>query len=113
MAQLFPQEAIDFLRASRPDPAPVVRYDLSSGCLNWDDEHYPAFAALCKSLECDAHTALFAYRTSLIEGRPREEFRPAWDEVRERCPTWIGFRPERMSPSKELQIYLRHTGEEF
>ncbi|MDB5310972.1 MAG: hypothetical protein JWO38_5174 [Gemmataceae bacterium] len=113
MNHAFPQEAIDFLRACRHDPGAVACYEFRSGNLNWVDEHYLAFKALCRSLGCTEYFALFAYRTSLILGRPREGLRSAWDEVRERCPEWIGFRPERVSPNAELQGYLYRTQDEF
>ncbi len=113
MADTFPQQAIDFLGGCRPEPGSAVCYEMASGSLNWEDEHYLAFAALCKSLGCEGYAAPFAFRTSLIEGRPREEFRAAWDELRRRCPDWIGFRPERVTPSPELQAYLRRMQDDF
>ena len=113
MDHVFPAEAIDFLGRCRHDPAAVPHYEMLSGSFNWSDEHYLAFVALCQSLGCEAATALFAYRTSLIEGRPREELRSAWDEVKERCPAWIGFRPDRTAPTDELLGYLRRVRDEF
>ena len=113
MADFFPPEAIAFLRNCRHDPAATVYVEVRSGSLNWEDEHILAFASLCKSLSCEHHAALFAFRTSLIEGTPREEMRYAWDEVRNRCPEWIGLRPERTAPSRELQAYLRRSVDEF
>jgi hypothetical protein len=37
------------------------------------------------------------FRTSLIRGEPIEEYRRNWEQLREACPAWPGFRPERCS----------------
>jgi hypothetical protein len=107
MAFVFPEEVIDLLARCRYDPAATPIYELLSGSLSWSDENYLEIAMFCRSMGCHACAALFAYRTSLIEGVPREKFRFAWDEVRLRCPEWIGFRPERMTADKALQDFLR------
>jgi len=107
MSMVFPDEAINFLRGCAFDPAASPGYEMISGSVSWSDERYRDFACLCRALGCRAAGALFAYRTSLIDGNPFEPLRFAWDEVRTRCPGWIGFRPERISPSSELQAYLQ------
>src|SRR4051794_20986287 len=110
---VFPQEAIDFLRRCQYDPAAQPMYEMLSGGLTWDDEYYFEFAALCRAKGCPHYGVLFAYRSSLILGQPYEEYRYAWEEVRLRCPEWIGFRPERSTPNVELQEFLRGAEEDY
>jgi hypothetical protein len=86
---------------------------LVSGSVGWDDEQYFEFFTICRHHGCYAYGVLFAYRTSLLMGTPREDLRYAWDEVRQRCPEWIGFRPERVAPTEELLDYIRQAEDSF
>ena len=111
MSRTFPPQAIEFLRSCVHDPDATRSYELISGSVSWSDEEYDIFFFIPEARQ--AAQALFVYRTSLIEGRPREAFRYAWDEARLRAPEWIGLRPERCTPSAELQQYLRDSYENF
>jgi len=71
-----------------------VGVELLTGAVIWSDENSlelfatsDAFGGLAKEV--------FVYRTSPLIGEPLDELQYAWDEVRARCPEWIGFRPER------------------
>ena len=110
---VFPDQAIELLRSCVYDPRSTPMYEMISGGVNWDDEQYLELAALCRHLGCRDCGALFAYRTSLLMARPLEEYRYAWDEVRERCPEWIGFRPERVTPTAELQAFIRDSQDDY
>jgi hypothetical protein len=103
----FPEEAIATLRADTFDPGAQLGYELLSGALFWSDEHFAEFVAVCRAKNCAFGQYPFAYRTSLIENKPRIEMLFAWEELMHRCPSWIGFRPERVSPSPELVKFLR------
>ena len=46
---------------------------------------------------------LWAYRTSLVVGKPRSQFAAAWERTKTLAPLWAGFSPERYS-SKMLPI---------
>lgn len=40
---------------------------------------------------------LWAYRRSLVEGRPRPDLAPTWEWARRLAPQWAGFAPDRCS----------------
>jgi hypothetical protein len=74
-----------------------------SGALIWSDEVEDGFP-------CDLIVALrpiFAYRTSLMKNKPREEFRPIWDRCLKLFPNWVGFRPKRRQPTPQLLRVFR------
>jgi hypothetical protein len=41
---------------------------------------------------------LWAYRVSLVEGKPRSELGPTWELTKALAPKWAGFTPDRCSP---------------
>lgn len=112
MAFIFPEEAIAILRDSQVDPNASMGCEMLSGGVTWSDERWPDFVCSCTRKGCTEFSELVAYRTSLIQGEPRENLRFAWDEVRMRCPEWIGFRVERTSPSAELHAFIKSAYEE-
>jgi len=83
---------------------PKVVYDIMSGALIWTDESNDELPfEVVGAMRC-----VFAYRTSLMLEKPREEFRPVWELGLEMFPKWIGFRLDRRQPTQELlQIYRR------
>lgn len=83
---VFPNEAIEFLRACQFDPAAQLNYELLSGGIIWTDERYGEFSTLCLERGCSRYGMLFAYRTSLLRRTPLDEYRFAREEVRPRCP---------------------------
>lgn len=93
---------IDGIRESDLSLKPF--YDWMSGALVWRDETRP-----------DTPTRLiwalrpvWAYRTSLMLGEPREELAQCWQFGLERFPNWVGFLPERREPRAELlEIYRK------
>ncbi len=102
----FTDAAIAFLRESAFDPDAAVGFELLSGAVHWSDERFLDFFCLCRSGGLDYSKELFAYRTSLLVGRPREEYRLIWDEAQKRCPEWIGFRPERVTADPRWQKFV-------
>ena len=82
----------------------TISYELLSGALIWSDE---IREGMPRDL-INALKILFAFRTSLMLGKPREEFRPAWDASLQLFSKWIGFRPERRAQTEKLlEIYRR------
>jgi hypothetical protein len=103
---VFTDAAIRFLRECVFDPDAFVGYELLSGAVHWSDERFSDFYRVCRAGGADYAKELFAYRTSLLVGRPREEYQFVWDEVRARCPEWIGFRPERITAASRWQEFV-------
>jgi hypothetical protein len=102
----FTDAAIAFLRKSVFDPNASVGCELLSGAVHWSDERFMDFFCVFNVGGRNYSTELFAYRTSLLVGRPREELRLPWDEVRVRCPEWIGFRSERVTANAQWQPFV-------
>jgi hypothetical protein len=44
---------------------------------------------------------LWAYRMSLIEGKPRPDLAATWELTRALAPRWAGFTPDRCSPKMQ------------
>jgi hypothetical protein len=95
---LFPEEALALLREARYDPGALRAWVVSAGTFHWTDELMSAVDPVCAKHGSRAHFYLLAYRTSLIQGHPIEEYRRPWEQLRQACPEWPGFRPERCSP---------------
>jgi hypothetical protein len=87
-----------------PAFSPKVFYEIMSGALIWSDETDSKTPVQV----IWALRSIFAYRTSLMLSKPREELRVIWEHGLALFPNWIGFRPERRQPTPELlQIYRR------
>lgn len=112
MKFVFPNEAIAVLRGAQFDPGATCGYELLSGGITWSDEQLADFVGACMAKGCGVFGYPLAYRTSLIEGKPRENLRFTWDELQLRCPEWIGFRAERVTPSPQLLAFLKQCREE-
>jgi len=81
-------------------------YDEWSGGLAWTDE----LNWVRRNAEVsDLLRALWAYRTSLMLGKPHEDdaaLAEVWRMTQAQCPHWVGFRPGRRAPTpKLLRIY--------
>jgi hypothetical protein len=82
-------------------------YDLMSGGLVWTDETRHLFERT-PTETIWALRALWAYRTSLMLGNPREELAAYWRFGLSRFPRWVGFRPaRRRATARLLEIYRR------
>ena len=83
-------------------------YDLLAGAIVWTDEtrrlgRQRTPVEVVWSLRC-----LWAYRTSLMLGTPREELAPYWQFGVEHFPNWVGFHPaRRVSTPRLLRIYRK------
>jgi hypothetical protein len=81
-----------------PARAPKVHYELLSGALIFSDE-------TTRELPWEVIGALrmlFAYRTSVMLGQPKEDLKGMWDLGSLLFPNWVGFRPERREAIPEL-----------
>jgi hypothetical protein len=87
-----------------PALSPKIAYEIMSGALIWSDETN-------RDTPVEVIGALrfiFAYRTSLMLNKPREELKPMWELGLSLFPNWVGFRPERRQATPDLlQIYRR------
>src|SRR5438552_1768705 len=81
------------------DPQAQLRYDLFAGGLVWSDE-----TPTCDFDDVDAsrfppgHSefrVLLHYRSSLILGQPKEQYRALWEKALTLCPNWPGLLPQR------------------
>lgn len=103
----FPPGALALLARQRFDPGAERGYDIMSGGFRWLDEFpdHDRWWKLMREHDCWAFRFVLGYRASLVRGRERPELRKAWDQLRQHCPDWPGFRPERCS--HDLQADLR------
>jgi hypothetical protein len=77
--------------------------DLMADGLIWRDETVEA----TPSEVISALRLVWHYRTGLIIGEQRR-FSDTWQLARGLFPHWVGFRPDRCSPSTELaELYAR------
>jgi len=102
---LFSPQSIAVLRQARFDPNATRRFEIMSGGFVWSDER------LLEDVHFSLHNssnyavrALMGYRSSLIEGKPSENYRLPWDQLLRECPDWAGFRAERSRPSLASEL---------
>jgi hypothetical protein len=109
----FPEEAVACLRQSQYDPAARPGLELLSGSFLWGDEFdgYAEFVTHCRARGCQAYWEPIGFRTSVIRGKPDEQCRRGWEELRRVCPEWPGFREERYSVSLRAELE-RHEAKE-
>jgi hypothetical protein len=112
------QDAAPVLDALIAQPDAHVFFEVMSGALVWSDE-YPFVAdGVYYDIEMFPRQLLrgvWAYRSSLIEGEPKERCRAGWELAQSLFPKWPGFLPERRDPSlKDLLVRLREeAGDPF
>jgi hypothetical protein len=94
---LIPGEALTQLRQARFDPRANRGFNRAAWAFLWSDELLHHVRPICKAQGSRAESCLLAFRSSLIEGRPIEEYRGPWEQLRAAVPEWPGFRPERCS----------------
>jgi len=109
----FTDAAISFLRESVFDPNASVGFEILSGAVHWSDERFMDFFCTCSVGGRNYAKELFAFRTSLLVGRPCEELRFPWDEVWARCPEWIGFRSDRVTADRRWQAFVDEQSDRF
>lgn len=88
---------------SSPGWPPKIFYEIMSGGLVWSDET----TSKTPTEVIWALRPIFAYRTSLMLGKPREELQPMWNLGLSRFPKWVGFRPDRRQATPELLLLYR------
>jgi hypothetical protein len=108
----YPWEALVPIRDARHDPAATFGLELCSGGFVWSDENYLEFAAGCRGRGNNGYPEPIAFRASLIMGRPREDCRRGWEELRRLVPQCPGFRPERCSESLRAALEQALAAEE-
>jgi hypothetical protein len=94
---LFPDEALAFLGNARYDRAAKRGFEGLTCAFHWSDELLFQVHRICRNHESRAFFYVMVFRSSLIQRKPIEEYRRTWDQLREACPEWPGFRPERCS----------------
>ena len=85
----------------------VPFFDLLAGAVVWTDEtrQWPRRPRTPTEVSW-ALRHLWAYRTSLMLGRPREGLEEYWRFGLEHFPKWIGFHPKRRTTTRALlRIY--------
>lgn len=92
-------ELMDHFR--QPAEGPVM-YDIPGDALFWHDEVPPPSERQPPQPFGSALRLVNRYRTTLILGEPDERLKGVWDIARSLLPNWLGFVPERCSPSDEL-----------
>jgi hypothetical protein len=97
------REIAERLNTLKPDPKATYFLECLSGGLIWTDER-PPFDVNAEEL--GALRMLWNYRTSVLVGKPRAEFRELWDLAVAVAPRWPAFRPERFTPSPELVDFI-------
>jgi hypothetical protein len=92
-----------------PSPGAECNYDLPSDALVWSDEKPAGLPfELIGDLRC-----LLNFRTSLILGKPREEFRGLWNAAQEAFPLWRDSLPNgehRTSVGNSIGYADSHAG---
>lgn len=94
-----------FTKASVPDPTAIVQYEMMSDGLMWSDE-LPALEAL-DFRDIAFLRVLWNHRARLVCGEPCERYREVWEQAKLAFPTWMGFAPDRCTPSTELAELFR------
>jgi hypothetical protein len=80
--------------------------DLLSGGLKFNDE-IPDGLGDSPELFLPLTTllrSLWAYRSSLVEGKPRPDLYPTWESTRRLAPQWAGFAPDRSSANMRAVV---------
>lgn len=95
----YPWEALIPVRDARYDPLGTYGLEMLSGAFVWSDENYFEFVAVCRGRGNQRYWEPVVYRSSLILGKPRQDYRHGWEELRRLVPQWPGFRAERCSES--------------
>ena len=98
-------EFIDYMEALIPrlqslkkDEGATPFFDCLSGAFVWSDERI--FGLNTNEMGC--LRAIFRYRTNLIVREQDLRFELLWNQLKQKCPAWIGFDPVRCSPDAEL-----------
>ena len=101
------REYADYLNGIRWRRFGFPFYDIMSGAVVWTDETRHLFRRTPTDV-IDVLRFLWAYRTSLMFGEPREELAEFWEYGLTHFPRWVGFRPQRRQPTpKLLRIYRK------
>ena len=108
----YPWEALIPIRDARYDSAATYGLELLSGAFVWSDENYMEFVAACRDRGNNRYWEPVAYRSSLIRGQPREDYRRGWEELRRFVPQWPGFRAERCRESLRAALEQALAAEE-
>jgi hypothetical protein len=91
------------LNSLAPDPDARCFFEQLSGALIWTDER-PGFPTDLNEL--GALRMLWNYRTSLLLGKPRTEFKSLWTAAKKLAPHWPCFLPDRRQPHPDLLALL-------
>jgi hypothetical protein len=87
------------LNCLQADPQARLIFDMFAAALVWSDEVQPVEDLDLLFANIGKIRGVLHYRTTLILGAPREQFRSAWEEVQELCHNWPVFIPARRDPN--------------
>ena len=79
------------------DPAATRELHMQATSVCWTDEMPELTEDNYEASFKHFFIYLFSYRKMLMYGEDVAEFRPLWRRLKELCPNWRGFRPERMT----------------
>lgn len=83
------------LRKCNYDENATRSYDIFRGGFIWSDE-FPSYLKNNFPLSCGLLVEIIVYRASLTARNPRIEFEEYWNTLKAICPSWPGFREERI-----------------
>ena len=87
------------------DPNARLHYELMSDSLIWTDE-LPNHSERVKLVDTNCMRGVFRFRTTLIIGKPEEEYRACWEQAKTLCPNWPGFLADRQTPEPaRIKLY--------
>lgn len=80
--------------------------DLLAGGFKFSDEIPSDYEKLGERLPAfvDLMRCLWAYRASIVVGKPRRELAGYWEAARKLAPRWAGFAAERSSEDMKLHV---------
>ena len=96
---------ISAMNHQKCNPKAQCSFEMFAGGLVWEDES-SVINMQTPSSDIRYFRILIAYRSSLIMGDERYEFRSIWQELHQAFPHWLFFLPQRRSP-KLLPLLLK------
>lgn len=94
--------AVRFSAISIADPNATICYDVMADGIYWSDELPQVFPE-----DLLAVRILLHHRTAVLLQEASEETQVWWIFAQKYFPGWVGFLPERCTPTTELQKVIR------
>ena len=87
--------------------AKLPKYEFMSDALFWDDEFPERKLRKPKWEAFGTMRLVLRYRTTLILGRPEDDYKKAWDAAQALFPHWVGFAVSRCEENMMLADEFR------